>query len=529
MAYHTMLFLLVFLPLILICYQIAGTKYRPYVLLAAGYIFFTSFSGILLLYLLGATVIMYAAGLWIDHIGQEFKEKKNGLARSEVKQLKKKFTGKKRAVLCGSLVLLVGVLFIVKYYNFFAENLSAVFRLLTLPICLKSIRFLQPIGISFYTLQAVSSVVDIYEGKNRAEWQFGKVALYMAFFPQIMEGPISRFDQTADQLWKGTAISSENLTMGAQRVLWGLFKKIVIADRLDRAVGVAFLNYQSYDGAILALAAVAYTVQLYNEFSGCMDIVIGVAEMFGVVLPENFRQPFLSKNVSEFWRRWHITLGAWLKDYIFYPVSLTGWVQKLGTRAKARFGKHGAKVAVSAAALFPVWLLNGLWHGQHWNYIFFGMYYFILIMAGILCEPLIALFYEKCGRLVKSKGYAVFQIVRTSVLVVIGEMIFRANGAKAAIVMLKTVFGHSHMTALGQMDLPSFGIDRADIAIVLCGVILVTVVGLLHERGISIRRKIATLSTPARWCCYYVMILLPLIFGAFGDGYLEVELIYANF
>lgn len=155
MAYHTMLFLLVFLPLILICYQIAGTKYRPYVLLAAGYIFFASFSGILLLYLLGATVIMYAAGLWIDHIGQEFKEKKNGLARSEVKQLKKKFTGKKRAVLCGSLVLLVGVLFIVKYYNFFAENLSAVFRLLTLPICLKSIRFLQPIGISFYTLQAV--------------------------------------------------------------------------------------------------------------------------------------------------------------------------------------------------------------------------------------------------------------------------------------------------------------------------------------------------------------------------------------
>ena len=156
MAYHTMLFLLVFLPLVLICYQIAGTKYRPYVLLAAGYIFFASFSGILLLYLLGATVIMYAAGLWIDHIGQEFKEKKNGLARSEVKQLKKKFTGKKRAVLCGSLVLLVGVLFIVKYYNFFAENLSAVFRLLTLPICLKSIRFLQPIGISFYTLQAVS-------------------------------------------------------------------------------------------------------------------------------------------------------------------------------------------------------------------------------------------------------------------------------------------------------------------------------------------------------------------------------------
>ena len=257
MAYHTMLFLLVFLPLILICYQIAGTKYRPYVLLAAGYIFFASFSGILLLYLFGATVIMYAAGLWIDHIGQEFKEKKNGLARSEVKQLKKKFTGKKRAVLCGSLVLLVGVLFIVKYYNFFAENLSAVFRLLTLPICLKSIRFLQPIGISFYTLQAVSYVVDIYEGKNRAERQFGKVALYMAFFPQIMEGPISRFDQTADQLWKGTAISSENLTMGAQRVLWGLFKKIVIADRLDRAVGVAFLNYQSYDGAILALAAVA--------------------------------------------------------------------------------------------------------------------------------------------------------------------------------------------------------------------------------------------------------------------------------
>ena len=530
MAYHTMLFLLVFLPLILICYQIAGTKYRPYVLLAAGYIFFASFSGILLLYLFGATVIMYAAGLWIDHIGQEFKEKKNGLARSEVKQLKKKFTGKKRAVLCGSLVLLVGVLFIVKYYNFFAENLSAVFRLLTLPICLKSIRFLQPIGISFYTLQAVSYVVDIYEGKNRAERQFGKVALYMAFFPQIMEGPISRFDQTADQLWKGTAISSENLTMGAQRVLWGLFKKIVIADRLDRAVGVAFLNYQSYDGAILALAAVAYTVQLYNEFSGCMDIVIGVAEMFGVVLPENFRQPFFSRSISEFWRRWHITLGQWLKDYIFYPVSLSRHFRAINEKARKHISsRHLLTLIPSAYALFFVWFCNGLWHGAGIKFIIYGLYYYVLMMLGQALKPLSDKCLSSLGVSRDSKPYHIFEVLRTCAAVCFGMIIFRSESLSQAASIFSRLFLHPGLSrTVGELSAIK-GIDGWDYMILFLSVLLLLAVSMAKERGIELRSSLSRKILPIRWTAYMLLIFSIVILGAYGGDFVNTTFIYGEF
>lgn len=529
MAYHTLLFLLVFLPLVLLIYQTMPRKFRPAVLLAAGYAFFFSFSRFLFVYLIGATIVMYAAGLLVDRMQQRFKEQKKGMERDAVKALKKRVTARERWVVAGGVVLLVGVLAVVKYYNFFAQNLTELLHLFSIEGGLKTVTFLQPIGISFYTLQAVSYIVDVYEGKIRADRNFGRVALYMAFFPQIMEGPIARYEQTAAALWQGTPLSYRNLSMGAQRILWGLFKKIVIADRLNVVVSDIFTYYQNYDGSILALGAVAYTTQLYNEFSGCMDIVIGTAEMFGVALPENFRQPFLSKNVSEFWRRWHVTLGAWLKDYIFYPVSLSGWVKKLGNRAKERFGKHGAKIVVSAAALFPVWLINGLWHGPQWSYIFFGMYYFVLIMAGIVLEPLTARFHERHQRLAAHKGFMVFQIVRTTILVVIGELFFRAPGPKQGLVMLKQILTNFHISALFSAPMAELGLDIHDAVLIFAAVGIVFAVGLLHEKGIHIRERIEKLPTPIRWCSYYALILGNLIFGAYGDGYLEVDLIYANF
>lgn len=529
MAYHTLLYLLVFLPLVLILYQFVPGKFRPAVLLAAGYVFFFSFSRLLFFYLIGATVVMYTAGLLLDGMQQRFKEQKKGMERVEVKALKKRVTARERWIVAGGVVLLVGVLAVVKYYNFFAQNLTELLHLFSVQGGLKTITFLQPIGISFYTLQAVSYIVDVYEGKIRAERNFGRAALYMAFFPQIMEGPIARYEQTAAALWQGAPLSYRNLSMGAQRILWGLFKKIVIADRLNVAVSDIFTYYQNYDGAILALGAVAYTTQLYNEFSGCMDIVIGTAEMFGIVLPENFRQPFLSKNVSEFWRRWHMTLGAWLKDYIFYPISLSGWVKKLGNRTKERFGKHGAKIVVSVAALFPVWLTNGLWHGPQWSYIFFGMYYFVLIMASIAVEPLTARFHGRYQGLSSHPGYQVFQIVRTTFLVIIGELIFRSPGPTQALAMLKQIFTNFHISALFSAPMAEPGLDLQDTALIFVGVGIVFVVGLLHERGIHIRERVEKLPTPLRWLSYYALILGSLIFGAYGDGYLEVDLIYANF
>lgn len=186
-----------------------------------------------------------------------------------------------------------------------------------------------PIGISFYSLQAISYICDVYRGKISADKNFARVALFMSFFPQIMEGPICRYSDTAQQLFRGDAVKYENLTSGMQRILYGMMKKLVIADRVNGLVTETFSNHANYNGTVAAVAAVVYTLQLYMEFSGTMDIVIGSAEIFGIKMPENFRQPFFSKTISEFWQRWHITLGTWFKDYIYYPISMSRTSKKL--------------------------------------------------------------------------------------------------------------------------------------------------------------------------------------------------------
>lgn len=529
MAYHTLVFLVVFLPLVILFYQLAGKKYRPMVLLAAGYLFFFSFSRMLCLYLLGVTAVLYVAGIAIEKCQQDFNEQKKGQERNAVKELKKVVTKQKKHILLCGLLILLGVLLCVKYYNFFAGNINGLLAFFSLSGRLPQLRILQPIGISFYTLQGIGYLVDVYEGKIEAEHHFGRLALFMAFFPQIMEGPISRYGQTAEKLYAGTPVTEHSLIMGACRICWGMFKKIIIADRLNPFVEHIFEGYIYCGGVTIFLGAIAYTLQLYMEFSGGMDIVIGVAEIFGVILPENFRQPFFSKNVSEFWRRWHITLGAWLKDYIFYSVSLSERVKKAGNRARKKFGKHGNKIVVSAAALFPVWFCNGIWHGARWSYLFFGMYYFVLIMLSVIFEPLFERFRGHFSKLVKNPLYAVFQMFRTAVLVVIGELFFRAGGLKHGMLMFARMVTNFQPGELLSGNLMELGLSPEDFLIIFLCLIVVFVVSCCHEKGIHVREKMMSLPTAARWCVYYGLMFSVIILGAYGDGYLVVELIYAGF
>lgn len=529
MAYHTMLFLFFFLPCVLLFYQLMPQKCRPFVLLAAGYAFFFSFSRMLFIYLFAATGVIYLAGRGIARVQVEYLSRKKGMERSAAAEWKKKCIRRKRIVLVMGILFLVGTLFSVKYYNFFAQNLNACFLMLSIPLLLEQKTILQPIGISFYTLQAIGYMIDVYEGKIAAEKKFSRLALFMAFFPQIMEGPISRYDQTADKLYQGNKLETENLMRGIYRILWGLFKKMLIADRLSVMVNAVYADYTVYGGVVSACAAAAYTVQLYMEFSGCMDIVIGVGEMFGVELPENFRQPFFAKSAAEFWRRWHITLGAWLKDYIFYPVSLSGKVKKLNGTIRQRFGKHAAKVFVSAAALFPVWLGNGLWHGPRWNYIFYGLYYFSLILLGIIMEPVFVKINRGLHIQPESKVFGAVRIFRTMIIVVIGEMFFRAPDLSAGIGMFRYVFADFAPERLIDGTLLALGLDQKDFLLIGMAMIVVFIVDLLHEKGISIRKRVMEAPLPLRWSAYYVLMLSILIFGAYGDGYTTVDLIYAGF
>ncbi len=527
MTYNSILYLFIFLPAVFLAYQLAPQRLRYIVLLLASYIFFLSISGKLLFYLLFSTLSIHHMGLWLSSCKKDYEAADHN--QENKKAQKAAYEKKRRRILWLGIGLQAGILLVLKYSGFFCKNMDYLLEALSLSGFLPSMSFALPIGISFYTLQAVSYLIDVYYERIEADDNLGRLALYLAFFPTLMEGPICRYSQTAQALYSGKPLEYKNLAYGMQRMIWGLFKKLVIADRLNLLVETIFDTPNQYGGILVITGAVLYTFQLYADFSGCIDMTIGTGEMLGVTIPENFRQPFASRNASEFWRRWHITLGTWLKDYIFYPISLTRFSKNLGKKLRAKFGKQSGQVLSSCPALFGVWLLNGLWHGTGWHYIFYGMYYFVLILWGNLTEPVV----QKAAAALRinrdSWFYRGFQTAKLLLIVFTGELFFRADNLTIGIRMFLSIFTGFHWSVFTDGSLLNLGLTLPDFAAVLIGFLAVCIVGSIHQRGISIREKISGWNIAARWSFLYAAVLLVIILGAYGDGYLPAQLIYAGF
>ena len=529
MAYHTAAYLFFFLPFILLLYQLMPREKRWVGLLLAGYAFFWMVSGKLVVFLIMTTLFTHYIGVWIQLKKLQCREEIKNSPETESRDIKKRYKKKEKHILIFGVGVLLAVLVELKYCNFFLENVNRALQMAGSARQFEPQIILLPIGISFYTLQAIGYLADVYWDKIKEEQPLGKVALFLGFFPQIMEGPISMYAQTADALWSGEPLHIENLSRGFLRIFWGLFKKIIIADRLYVLVQAVFDHYFQYTGGTIAIAAVAYTVQLYMEFSGCMDIVIGSGRLFNVILPENFCQPFASVNASEFWKRWHITLGVWFKTYIFYPVSVSPIIKKWNQFGKKHLSKYGTRLGVSAICLFPVWLCNGLWHGPRWSYLFYGMYYFTILMLEQVLEPakkkLIKNFdIHEAGLLWKAP-----QIAKTWLIIVTGELFFRANGLHAGIQMFCRIFQEFTLGELWNGTFMNFGLDLADYAAIAVGCVVVGFVGFLKERNLLVHEKLMKVWLPVRWAVYYALILSVIIFGAYGIGYQQVDLIYAGF
>ena len=528
-SYFSIAFLVIFLPVCLIVYSLLPQKLRKYFLLVASYGFFWLVSGKLVIYLLLTTLSIHYFGLWLDRIHRTRNEAVKGVEKAERKEIKKRFLKQSRWVLAFAIVLHIGVLLTLKYSPFFTTNLNAVFTMLKLPLQLQVPSYLMPIGISFFTLQAVSYLIDVYRETVPADDNIFRLGLFMSFFPQIVEGPICRYDQTAQQLWEVKGIEYHNLSLGLQRVAFGLMKKLVIADRLNPLVKEVFANYADYEGGVIAFASLCYTIQLYMDFSGTMDAVMGIGQIFGVSMPENFKRPFFSKTISEFWMRWHISLGAWFKDYIFYPVTMSKPMKKLTTAARKKLGNHFGPLLAGAVALFLVWLCNGLWHGAGWNYIFFGMYHFGFILLGNIVAPAVKWLHQKCHINPEWFVYRIFQIIRTGILVVIGEMFFRASTLQAGFTMLRQMVTDFRFATLNGDLLKQMGVDWKDMGIVLITILIIFVISVWNEKGVIVREALAKKPVVVRWAVLYALILFIVIFGAYGAGYIPVDPIYANF
>ena len=530
MSFTTVAFF-VFLLAGIVVYYVLPKNVQWIWLLILSYIYYFTFSIKASLFMVFATVTIYFGGIWLQNIqntGDRYlKDNKETLSREDKKAYKESLRRKKRWVLFLILLLDFGMLAVVKYSNFAIENINSVLGLIGKePIGLLGMGL--PLGISFFTFQSVSYAIDVYQGKYECEKNIFKMGLFVSFFPQLLQGPIGRYDRLGKQLYSGHSFNLKNVEYGLQRIGWGLFKKVVIADRAAVLVLNVFNNYEAYSGFHYIMAVLMYSVDLYMDFSGGIDIVIGAAQMFGITMDENFRQPYFSKSIGEFWRRWHITLGTFFKDYIFYPVSLAKPVKNFAKKVKKRCGRNVSKFVAPTAALFCVWLSNGLWHGANWTFIFYGMYYFVLIfIENILEEPLKKLT-EKLHINMESIGFRIFRAIKLFIIVVTGELFFNAASLKDGFKMFGRIFTDFHISKLTS-SIFQLKMDRYDIPVVAVGIILVTIVGALKEKNIEIRRKVSGWVIPARWVFWYAAIMLVIIFGAYGSGYTAVDLIYAGY
>lgn len=500
---------LMFVTVAVIGYYMIPRKYQWFWLLLFSYIYYVS-SGIrILFFLVFTTLTTYGAGMLMERISGKNIEKK------EAKR-------KKRKVLVLCLLLNFGMLAVLKYTNFVIENVNALFH-----TGISFQKLLLPLGISFYTFQSMGYILDVYWGKCKAEKSLLRFALFVSFFPQLLQGPIGRYNRLAEQLYKEHSFDLQKTQYALQLILWGFFKKLVLADRAAAVVNQVFQNYSQYSGMTNIVAVLMYSIQLYMDFSGGMDVVIGVAELFGIELDQNFKRPYFAISITDFWHRWHITLGTWMKDYVFYPVSLSGWMSRFGKWTKKVFGKKTGRVLPICVANIIVFLVVGIWHGAAWKYIVYGLYNGMIIAVSTLLAPVYKIGFEKLHINPKSKGWHVIRIVRTFILVNISWYFDMAVSLSAAFAMMKSTVTGFSMAALTDGTLLTLGLDKLDYMILTVGCLVVFLISLLQERGIKIRESLGRKPLVIRWAVYGM-----LVFGIPMFGYVMTTtggFIYAQF
>ncbi|MDO5403157.1 MAG: MBOAT family O-acyltransferase, partial [Eubacteriales bacterium] len=513
----TSLMFFVFLLIGALIYYVLPKKIQWAWLLIMSYAYYFTFSVKTSVFMIATTVIVYAGGRMLGRINADSSQylavHKENLDREAKKQYKNKVKKKKRSVVALVLILVFGILAVVKYYNFVFGNVNRLLADTGHESLFPMLMLALPIGISFYTFQSASYIIDIYQGKYECERNILKFALFVSFFPQLMQGPIGRFDRLSKQFYEGRSFDLKRIQFGLQRIGWGIFKKVVLADRTAPLVAQVFNNYQIYGGFYNIMAVLMYSVQLYMDFSGGIDIVIGAAEIFGIKIDENFRQPYFSKSIGEFWRRWHITLGAWMKDYIFYPLSLSSGMHKFGKWSKKHFGNTFGKTLPICFANILIFFIVGIWHGAAWKYIFYGLYNGFIIAISNLLEPLYSKAFEKTGIKNNSRPWKAFQIVRTFILVNIGWYFDMAVSARAAFSMMKHTVTECHLSQLTDGSMLGLGMSLKDYAVVISGCIVVLIVSILKERNVKIRESIAAKPIVIRWTIYYGVILAILLLG----------------
>lgn len=513
----------VFLLIGLVFYYLIPKNYRWTVLLVMSYIYYLSYRLKAVVFILFTTITVYLLGIMLERIqnGADayLAQNKQVLSREEKKSYKNKIRHKKRIYLVIALLLNFGMLAAIKYSGFAISGVNHILRAVGTQKQFSLFTIAAPIGISFFTFQAMSYIIDIYQGKYACEKNFFKFALFVSFFPQIMQGPIGRYNRLAPTLFEGNSYSLQNIQFGIQRIGWGIFKKLIMADRAGVFVNAAFADSNQFHGMIRIIGLLMYSVQLYMDFSGGIDIVIGSAQMFGVRMDENFRQPYFSKSIGEFWRRWHITLGTWMKDYIFYPFSLSKWSNKAAKWGKKHLGDHLGKMLPICFANLLIFFIVGVWHGSEARYIVYGLYNGVIIALSNLLSPVYKKGFKVFHINSESRIWKVFQILRTFILINIGWVFdVSVSGMHSAITTLKMFIVNLDFAQVNAQTFAIIGLETRDYVIIGIGCIVVLIVSIIKEMGINVREALALKPLPVRWAVYYAFFAAIIILSYVTDN-----------
>lgn len=502
-------------------YYLCPARLRWLLLLAASLLIY-AYAGLRgVPFILLTSVSTWAAALCLGHMAethrQWMKEHRGELSAEEKKAAKARSKARRRLVMLCCLVLNFGILALLKYL----DPLLSVWTS-------RSLGLLLPLGISFYTFQSMGYLLDVYNEKTAPERNPLRFLLFVSFFPQLIQGPIARHDQLAGQLTEPHDLDLDAIERGLLLMAWGFFKKKVIADRALPFVSEVFGNHHAYGGAVIVIAVLLYSLQQYCDFSGGIDLVTGIAELFGIHLAPNFRRPYFASSLGDFWRRWHISLGSWMRDYVFYPFALSRPMSVLGRAVRKHGNAHLARALPAALGNILVFFLVGIWHGAQINYVLWGLYNGIILAVSALLEPAYKRFGEQHAALSASRGFALFRILRTFLIVNIGWYFDRCTHGAEAFLMLGKTFFQPGFAQLSDGTLLSLGLHSYDWRILGIATLLLFVVSVMGERVTDVRTFVLGRRLPLRWLmliCFLYFVVATFV----GEGTQSSGFMYAVF
>jgi alginate O-acetyltransferase complex protein AlgI len=467
---------LVFFPVVAAIYFALPHRWRWAWLLAASCYFYMAFIPVYILILFFTIAIDYVAGIMIESA-----------------------EGRKRKLyLTASIVANVGVLAVFKYFNFLNANARAIAEVFHFPYDIRSLNFILPIGLSFHTFQAMSYTIEVYRGRQKAERHVGIYALYVMFFPQLVAGPIERPQNLLHQFYEEHFFEYERVANGIRRMAIGLFMKVVIADRLSRYVNAVYSDVSSYTGLTLIIATVFFAFQIYCDFAGYSMMAIGAAEVMGFKLMNNFDRPYLSRSISEFWSRWHISLSTWFRDYVYIPLG--------GNRvARGRWYYN----------LFMTFVLSGLWHGASWTFVIWGALNGFYLIFALVTKDVRSRITRATGLASAPRVHAVIKVLVTFTLSCIAWVFFRAPGIHAALHVFHGSLAMPRSAQLVPLSLRGVGITKFEFLYAVALIVGLVVVEVASTRTDLIRKFLAQ-PVWVRWPSYYVACMAIWILGVSG-------------